>query len=243
MFTCVLSKHNGCHFELLGLNIFIHKVLNKEKWCRIPVSSATTLILQKDLLQTLLLCASSSVARRNANFYPFCLLYMYIQFLKQPDQWDAHFKDTWLVSEHFPIRTNLAPEIQPVSFLAAKFSVPWMLRYVQSQTQTVTTEAHVLPNSDPNNIFSFPVQHISPFFVLTENCALLASLQLLWNKDWSFTFYLKTLKAVSREQEKHPLTRKVISWHSQMDLLYFSEQESNVRQVNVSVRQELPPVG
>jgi len=177
------------------------------------------------------------------HFYPFCLLYMYIQFLKQPDQWDAHFKDTWLVSEHFPIRTNLAPEIQPVSFLAAKFSVPWMLRYVQSQTQTVTTEAHVLPNSDPNNIFSFPVQHISTFFVLTENCALLASLQLLWNKDWSFTFYLKTLKAVSREQEKHPLTRKVISWHSQMDLLYFSEQESNVRQVNVSVRQELPPVG
>lgn len=61
-----------------------------------------------------------------------------------------------------------------------------MLRYVQSQTQTVTVEAHVLSNSDLNNIFSFPVQHISPFFfvcVLTENCASLASLQFLWNKD------------------------------------------------------------
>lgn len=136
------------------------------------------------------------------HFYPFCLLYMYIQFLKQPDQWDAHFKDTWLVSEHFPIRTNLAPEIQPVSFLAAKFSVPWMLRYVQSQTQTVTTEAHVLPNSDPNNIFSFPVQHISPFFCANRKLCFASQPPVSVEQRLKFYFLFKDTQSSQQGARK-----------------------------------------
>lgn len=103
VFTCVLSKHNGCHFELLGLNTFIHKVLNKEKWRQMLEVQKPPVWFFRSIYSRLQrpLHASSVAACTNANINSaFCTHTQ--KWLKQQDQCQSHkicathFKDIWI---------------------------------------------------------------------------------------------------------------------------------------------------